>query len=70
MARHRRVAHKPLSIDSSHWRSDGQAKVRYPTQRDAQLAASDRSADIGYDLDVYQCAFCNGWHMARVSDRR
>jgi len=69
MARHRRVAHKPLTIDSTHWRADGRAKVRYPTERDARLAADERGREAGFELTVYRCAFCQGWHMARAEGR-
>jgi len=65
----RRHPHRPLSIDSTHWRADGRPKVRYPTQSSAQAAAAERSAEAGSLLGVYLCAFCHGWHMGRRSGR-
>ena len=68
MARRSRP-HRPLSVGSSHWRSDGQAKVRYGSRSEALSAAADRSSESGVELGAYQCAFCGGWHMGR-RDRR
>jgi hypothetical protein len=59
----RRPRHRALRLDSSHWRADGQAQVRYDTQADALWAAEERSAESGADLHVYQCPYCHGWHM-------
>jgi hypothetical protein len=59
-----------LALDASHWRSDGQPKVRYPTQHEAMLAAGERSRDAGSTLGVYECAFCRGWHMGKRDGRR
>lgn len=50
-------------LDSSHWRRDGQAKVRYDTQADALSAAEWRRAESGAVLNVYECPYCHGWHM-------
>ncbi|MEI6700164.1 MAG: hypothetical protein WCL38_00205 [Actinomycetota bacterium] len=69
MPRRRRTpTHRPLAVNSSHWRSDGAAKARYPTERDARAAAAYRGTEAGYALSVYQCGFCSGWHMARTRD--
>ncbi|MGO9457790.1 MAG: hypothetical protein ACLP62_12220 [Acidimicrobiales bacterium] len=68
MAR-RREPHRPLTIDGSHWRADGQAKVRFSTKVDAQRAAAERSEEAGADLGVYSCDFCGGWHMGKRSGR-
>lgn len=68
MAR-RREPHRPLSIDGSHWRADGQAKARFPTMADARRAASERAEASGTDLGVYRCDFCGGWHMGKRSGR-
>ena len=62
MARHR-PTHRVLSLDSSHWRKDGQPKSRYETRADALSAAQDRSRESGTPLSVYECPFCGGWHM-------
>lgn len=68
MAR-RRQPHRPLALDSSHWREDGQPKQRYPTERIARDAAQERSKEAGVELNVYRCAFCNGWHMGKRGGR-
>lgn len=68
MAR-RRQPHRPLNLDSSHWREDGQPKQRYPTERIARDAAQERSQEAGVELNVYRCAFCNGWHMGKRGGR-
>ena len=68
MARRRRpprASHRPLSLGGSHWRSDGAAKARYPSERDAQDAAHLRWIEDRVDLNVYQCEFCSGWHMGK-----
>ncbi len=64
-----RGPHRPLAIDASHWREDGQPKVRYPSRADALVAADERSKDSGTELGVYECAFCGGWHMGRRAGR-
>jgi hypothetical protein len=65
----RRHSYRPLSVRSSHWRADGQPKVRYPTQRDALSAADERGRESDVDLGVYRCDFCGGWHMGRSGRR-
>ncbi|MDA8310065.1 MAG: hypothetical protein M0Z46_05540 [Actinomycetota bacterium] len=64
-----RRAHRPLALGSSHWREDGQPKVRYPSRSDALTAADERARESGTELGVYECAFCGGWHMGRRSGR-
>jgi hypothetical protein len=61
--------YRPLSVRSSHWRADGQPKVRYSTQRDALSAADERGEESGVELGAYQCDFCHGWHMGRLERR-
>jgi hypothetical protein len=68
MAR-RRGPHRPLTLDSTHWRQDGQPKVRFRSQAEALGAAEDRTRESGVELGVYQCGFCGGWHMGRRSGR-
>jgi hypothetical protein len=68
MAR-RREPHRPLTIDGSHWRADGQAKRRYPTAADAKWAAAERSEESDTELGVYRCDFCGGWHMGKRTGR-
>lgn len=57
-----------MSISGSHWRADGQPKMRYETQRQAIEAAELRGAESGVRLGTYRCAFCAGWHMGRRAD--
>jgi hypothetical protein len=68
MAR-RREPNRPLSLAASHWREDGQPKVRFRSQGEALNAADDRARESGVDLGVYHCEFCGGWHMGRHSGR-
>lgn len=69
MTSRRHREHRPLSIEGSHWRADGQPKVRYPTQSDAVSAADERGRESEVDLHVYLCDFCRGWHMGSRSRR-
>jgi hypothetical protein len=64
-----RRPHRPLALDASHWREDGQPKVRYTRQADALMAADERSKEAGTELGVYECPFCKGWHMGRRAGR-
>jgi hypothetical protein len=52
-----------LALDSSHWRRDGQPKVRYGTQADALFAADERKVETGARLSTYRCPYCQGWHI-------
>ena len=61
----RRHSHRELALDSSHWRKDGQPKVRYASRHEALNAADNRSAESSTSLTVYECPYCNGWHMGR-----
>lgn len=47
----------------SHWRSDGNPKNAYPTQREALAAAEERRTRAGAELSVYRCDFCAAWHL-------
>jgi hypothetical protein len=69
VARRRPREHRPLSLSSSHWRADGAAKVRYPTEREALAAAAERGREAGMELGAYRCGFCHGWHMGRRDPR-
>jgi hypothetical protein len=69
MARHRRAPHRPLAVNSSHWRADGIAKVGYPSEAAAAAAAADRSREAGVVLGVYRCDYCSSWHMGRRDER-
>ncbi len=62
-----RRGHRPLSVASSHWRADGGPKTRFPTEAAAAAAAADQSREAGFELDVYRCGFCEGWHMGSTS---
>ena len=53
-----------------HWRADGGPKTAFPTQGAATAAAEDRRRVSGADLAVYQCDFCQAWHMGRRAGRR
>jgi hypothetical protein len=65
----RRAPHRELTLDSSHWRRDGQPKVTYASQGEALSAAEERTSETGTRLTVYECPYCNGWHMgSRSSD--
>jgi len=68
MARRRRpsrTSHRPLALGGTHWRADGAAKARFPSERDAQDAAQLRWVEDRVELNVYRCEFCNGWHMGK-----
>jgi hypothetical protein len=43
---------------------DCRRKVRYATEREADDAAY-RARMEGTQLAVYQCPWCNGWHLTR-----
>jgi hypothetical protein len=63
VSRRSRRAHRPLRLDSSHWRRDGAPKVRYDSRAEALSAADERSAEAESPLSVYHCPYCRGWHM-------
>jgi hypothetical protein len=65
----RRRPHIGLSVSSSHWREDGQAKVRYASRAEALSAAADRASESGLRLGAYRCDYCDGWHMGRQLPR-
>ena len=58
-----------MSLSSSHWRGDGQPKVRFGSRAEALSAAEDRARESGVTLGTYRCDFCDGWHMGRRSGR-
>ena len=64
-----RPSHRPLALDASHWRADGQPKVRYATRHEALIAAEERAKETGTVLSVYRCPYCGGWHMGRREGR-
>ena len=59
----RRRVHRELALDSSHWRRDGQPKVRYATQGEALSAAEELGAESRTRLATYECPYCKGWHF-------
>lgn len=63
----RQRQHRPFSVASSHWRADGAAKTRFPSEREAADAAAHQSRESGIALGTYRCGFCDGWHMGRPS---
>lgn len=56
----------PRRTRLSHWRTDGQAKVRYATESDANRAALGYRLEHGTDLMPYRCEICGGWHLGTV----
>jgi hypothetical protein len=59
---------RPLRLP--HWRADGNPKVRYPSETEANKAAFAFRLEHGTDLNVYQCEYCGGWHMGTSDDDR
>jgi hypothetical protein len=59
----RRPAHREFAPDATHWRRDGRPKTRFASRADALSALEERSDDADAPLNVYRCAFCDGWHM-------
>jgi len=47
----------------SHWRADGQPKVRYRSEDDANRAGLQYRLEHGNDLAAYACDMCGGWHL-------
>ena len=54
----------------AHWKVDGTAKTRFPSEDEANRAAFAARLDHGVDLSVYRCEFCEGWHLGNQSDDR
>jgi hypothetical protein len=50
----------------AHWRADGEAKVRYRSEADANRAALQYRLEHGADLGAYECEMCGGWHLGGV----
>jgi len=65
MASRRRVrrAAEPRRPRLSHWRADGQPKVRYRSEADANRAALQYRLEHANDLGAYACDMCGGWHL-------
>jgi len=61
-----RKAVKPVRL--AHWRADGNPKVRYRTEADANRAGFAYRLEHGADLGAYECEYCSGWHLG-TSDR-
>jgi hypothetical protein len=61
--------HRPLSLRSSHWKTDGSAKVRFSDRAAALSIANQRAMEDGIQLNVYQCDFCTGWHLGSTAAR-
>lgn len=46
-------------------------KRRYETSREAEDVARHRRQESGeLDLEIYPCAFCDGWHIGHAQPRR
>jgi hypothetical protein len=58
----------PRRTRLSHWRADGQPKVRYASEADANRAAFGYRLDHGAELLPYKCEFCGGWHLGTTPD--
>lgn len=41
------------------------SKRRYESERQAILAGERRSETIGFNLYVYRCKTCKGWHLTK-----
>ncbi len=52
-----------------HWRSDGQAKRRFPSAEDANRSSLRLRLEEGADLQPYRCRFCGGWHLGNRTGR-
>ena len=52
----------------AHWRADGEAKVRFASEQEANRAAFGYRLEHGSDLAAYQCTFCGGWHLGSTPD--
>lgn len=52
----------------SHWRADGGAKTRFPSETEANRFALQVRLEHGHDLAAYRCELCGGWHLGG-SDR-
>ena len=65
MASRRRLRRKevPRRVRLSHWRNDGEAKVRFSSRDEAERAALQYRLEHGAELISYQCEFCGGWHL-------
>jgi len=71
MASRRRARRRdePRRPRLAHWRADGTAKARYPSEDDANRAAFSIRLEHGTDLAAYRCEFCSGWHLGTTDDR-
>jgi hypothetical protein len=59
---------RPRRTRLSHWRADGQPKVRYAAEDEANRAGLSYRLDHGVDLMSYRCEFCGGWHLGATDD--
>ena len=51
---------------NSHFTSDGNAKVSYRTQSDANAEARRLQAKDGARMNSYLCGECSGWHVGHA----
>jgi hypothetical protein len=49
-----------------HWRADGEPKVRYRSEAEANRAALQYRLEHGADLGAYACEMCGGWHLGGI----
>lgn len=52
----------------SHWRADGGAKTRFPSEAEANRFALQVRLEHGHDLGAYRCELCGGWHLGGSGD--
>jgi hypothetical protein len=52
----------------SHWRADGQPKVRFPNEAEANRFALQVRLVHGHDPVAYPCELCGGWHLGGTGD--
>ncbi|MFC0081619.1 hypothetical protein ACFFRE_05595 [Aciditerrimonas ferrireducens] len=52
----------------SHWRADGQPKVRFPSEAEANRFALQVRLAYGHDPVAYPCELCGGWHLGGTGD--
>lgn len=65
-----RNAWSAFSVYSHIRRSDGVAKIPYPSKKVAQKAADKMSHKHGVHFSVYKCLHCDGWHVGRNKDNK
>jgi hypothetical protein len=52
----------------THWRADGQPKVRFSSPEEANRFALQVRLEHGHDPVVYPCELCGGWHLGGTGE--